>query len=129
MSRFKKPNDYYDQKDNKKGLISSVVLHLLLLAGIIVGALDKDDSAAGPLQLELWTEGTEQIVAPPAETRTPDPADEDTRTEQEEPPEESPPPEPEVEEPEADAPPPPPPKAAPPKAAASQEEKDRKSVV
>lgn len=121
MSRFKNPNDYYGQKDDKKGLISSVVLHFLLLIGIIVGALDKDDSAAGPLQLELWTEGTEQIVAPPAETRTPDPADEDTRTDQEEPPEESPPPEPEVEEPKEDAPPP---KVAPPKAVANQEKPD-----
>lgn len=83
MSKFENPNDFYEQKDDKKGVASSVVLHLLLVAGIIVGALDKSDSAAGPLQLELWTEGTEQIVAPPAETQTPDPAEEDTRTEEE----------------------------------------------
>ncbi|NOL48816.1 cell envelope integrity protein TolA [Pelistega europaea] len=115
MSKFKNPNDYYEQKDDKKGIISSVVLHLLLLAGVIVNALDKDNAAAGPMQLELWTEGTQQIVAPPAETRTPDPADEDTRTEQEEPPEPEPaaePEEPKVSPPEEQAPPPPPPKAA-----------------
>ncbi len=127
---IKSPPRFYSQRDDKKGLVFSVILHLSLLAAIIISALNKTDSAAGPLQLELWTEGTEQIVAPPAETRTPDPAEEDTRTEEDQPqpepePEPTPAPDPEpvhAAEPPKQAPPPPPPKAA--AAASNMSEED-----
>ena len=98
MKKFENPNDFYEQGDDRKGLTGSIVLHLALVAGIIVSVLSQPEAPSGPIQLELWAEGTEQIVAPPAETRTPNPAEEDTRAPEEEPePEPTPEPEPEPE--------------------------------
>lgn len=115
MNKFENPNDFYEQRDDRKGMTGSIVLHLLLVVGIIVSVLSQPEAPSGPIQLELWTEGTEQIVAPPAETRTPNPAEEDTRAPEEEPePESTPEPKP--------APPPPPPPEEAPKLASTQQE-------
>src|SRR5699024_5486086 len=95
MSKFENPNEYYERSDNSKGLIGSLVFHTAIVILIIVSLLLKPEQAAGPIQLELWAEGTEQILKAPTETATMNPAEEDTVNEDEIDPEPEPAPEPE----------------------------------
>jgi colicin import membrane protein len=95
MSKFENPNEYYENSDNTKGLIGSLLLHSSIVAIIIASLLMTSEQAAGPIQLELWAEGTEQILKAPTETATMNPAEEDTINEDEMDPEPEPAPEPE----------------------------------
>lgn len=95
MSKFENPNEYYERVDNSKGLIGSLILHTAIVVLVIASLLFKPEQAAGPIQLELWAEGTEQILKAPTETATMNPAEEDTVNEDEVDPEPEPTPEPE----------------------------------
>ncbi|WP_051532292.1 cell envelope integrity protein TolA [Brackiella oedipodis] len=90
MSNYENPNEYYERQDTRKGLIGTLILHGCLVLAIVVGYLWEPEQAAGPIQLELWAEGTEQVVKPPPETRSPDPAPEDTVAEESDEPEPTP---------------------------------------
>ena len=84
MKHFDNPNEFYDEGDNRKGLIGAIILHALLVIALIAGLFQSTEAPTGPVQLELWTEGENQVLQPPAQTRTPDPAEEDTQNEEEE---------------------------------------------
>lgn len=109
MKHFDNPNEFYDEGDNRKGLIGAVILHALLVIALIAGLFQSTEAPTGPVQLELWTEGENQVLQPPAQTRTPDPAEEDTQNEEEE----------------AASPPPPPSRAAAAAAAAAAAQQAR----
>ncbi len=84
MKHFDNPNEFYDEGDNRKGLIGALILHALLVIGLIAGLFTTTEAPTGPVQLEMWTEGENQVLQPPAQTRTPDPAEEDSQTEEDE---------------------------------------------
>src|SRR5574344_1602333 len=82
MKHTENPNEFYEQSDDRKGLIGALTLHSLLVIALIVSLLASPEAPTGPIQLELWTEGTEQVLKAPAQTQSPEPEEEDTTSDE-----------------------------------------------
>lgn len=130
MKHTENPNEFYEQSDDRKGLIGALTLHSLLVIALIVSLLASPEAPTGPIQMELWTEGTEQVVKAPAQTQSPEPAEEDTTTDEDvEPPAEEPEPQESVADPKEAAPAPEPPPAPQQAAAQAQQQEDPEIAI